>query len=129
MVFQDSFTKSIDDYKTKLDEIKKLEENIKNELILKFLSKKTSKEEKSICKIIRFSELSSVCWSPEYYNTDSQLCRIVDIIEASRDIKEAKNKLERLRLEKKIMEKNYKVYLNEKTLEIIDEVLEEIKNL
>lgn len=125
------FITPLDEYKSKLEELEVLESSIKNTILSEILSAKKNQEEtkKPLWCMVKFSQLSSVSWSPEYYNTDAQLIRIVEILEKCRSIRDIKEKLEKFYTDKKIIEKNYKVYLNEETLEVLEKQLNKLSSL
>lgn len=125
------FLTSLEAYKKKLEELNILENNLKETIFLELLSFKKNKENSSkpSCFSIKFSELSSVSWSPEYYNTNSQIDRIIEVLKKCRNIKEIKEKMEILYIEKRIIEKNYKIFLNEETLKILKKELNKLNSL
>lgn len=119
------FKTDLDKLRENLEESRKLQASVKNDILLNLLSLKSGKEITKISEnsfFMNSANLSLVSFSPEYYNTKNQVQRIVKELDKSNDILDIKRKIDILISQKKLVYTHYTVLLNQKVIDKLKEI-------
>lgn len=115
--------------KEALDLADKYQEIVKNSILLDILSVKN--QYTCLGKntfVISSSQLLN-SWSPEYYNSESQVQRIVKQLEEYKDVRDLKKRIEKYLKEEKIPMGSYSIRINDVVLEKLKEILKTLEEL
>ena len=123
------FKNNIDKLEESLSETKKLEEIVKNEILMDLINIDNSVIETSNLILNNFPNTFYISLSPEYYNTESQLYRIFEYLNRYDSILDIKNKIKELITNEKIDYLNYSILLNEVVLYKLKEILKKLEKI
>lgn len=122
------FKTDIDKLKDAMDLSSKLFSNVKTTIVSELLTLKSEdiKPLSNNCFLINSSKISPISWSPEYYNTENQIRRVVKLIENSKDIFALKKIIDTCVLSGRVHSEGYEFRLNEKTISALKEVQKDL---